>query len=342
MRILGGTGMRVSPYCLGTMMFGPGATNDRDECRRIIHRALDAGINFIDTADSYGAGETEEIVGSALKGRRDDVVLATKFSGVMDDDPNRRGASRRWIVTAVEDSLRRLGVDHIDLYQIHHFDPATDLEETLSALTDLVTTGKVRAVGSSSFLASDIVEAQRASENRGLVRLRTEQPSYSILARGIEREILPVAGRYGMGVLTWSPLSWGLLTGKYSAGQQTPITAGRRLWGPRHMTDPAKFDVVERLLPVAQEAGMSLTHMSMAFVLAHPQVTSAIIGPRTMEQLDDLLAGSESSLSDDVLDRIDEIAPPGTDTGVFDIGYRPPAIEVAALRRRPHPERSAR
>lgn len=208
-RVLGGTGMRVSPYCLGTMMFGPGATNDRDECHRIIHRALDEGINFIDTADSYGAGETEEIVGSALKGRRDDVVLATKFSGVMGDDPNRRGASRRWIVTAVEDSLRRLGVDHIDLYQIHHFDPATDLEETLSALTDLVTTGKVRAVGSSSFLASDIVEAQRASENRGLVRLRTEQPSYSILARGIEREILPVAGRYGMGVLTWSPLSWG-------------------------------------------------------------------------------------------------------------------------------------
>lgn len=342
MRTLGGTGMRVSPYCLGTMMFGPGATSDRDECHRIIHRALDAGINVVDTADSYGAGVTEEIVGGALKGRRDDVILATKFSGVMGEDPNRRGASRRWIVTAVEDSLRRLGVDHIDLYQIHHFDPATDIEETLSALTDLVTTGKVRAVGSSSFLASDIVEAHRVSENRGLVRLRTEQPSYSILARGIEREILPVAGRYGMGVLTWSPLSWGLLTGKYSGGQQTPITSGRKLWGPRHMTDPAKFDVVERLLPVAEEAGMSLTHLSMAFVLAHPQVTSAIIGPRTMEQLEDLLAGSEMSLSDDILDRIDEIAPPGTDTGVFDIGYRPPAIEMASLRRRPVSERSAR
>jgi aryl-alcohol dehydrogenase-like predicted oxidoreductase len=342
MRILGTTGIRVSPYCLGTMMFGPGATNDHDECHRIIHRALDAGINFIDTADVYGGGETEEIVGNAIKGRRDDVVLATKFSGRMGDDHNRRGASRRWIVTAVEGSLRRLGVDHVDLYQIHHFDPSTDLEETLSALTDLVTSGKVRAIGSSSFLASDIVEAHWASENRGLARLRTEQPSYSILARGVEREVLPVAERYGMGVLTWSPLSWGLLTGKYSAGKQTPITPGRKLWGPRHMTDKAKFDVVDQLIPVAQEAGLSLTHMSMAFVLAHPQVTAAIIGPRTMGQLDDLLNGSDLSLSDAVLDRIDEIAPPGTDTGVFDVGYRPPSIEVAARRRRPHAERSAR
>jgi aryl-alcohol dehydrogenase-like predicted oxidoreductase len=341
LRILGATGIWVSPYCLGTMMFGPGATSDRDECHRIIHRALDAGINFIDTADVYGGGETEEIVGTAIKGRRDDVVLATKFSGRMGDDYNHRGASRRWIVKAVEGSLRRLGVDHIDIYQIHHFDPTTDIEETLSALTDLVTSGKVRAIGSSSFLASNIVEAQWASENRGLARLRTEQPSYSILARGIEREILPVAGRYGMGVLTWSPLSWGLLTGKYSSGKLTPITPGRQLWGPRHMTDKAKFDVIDRLLPVAKEAGLSLTHMSMAFVLAHPQVTAAIIGPRTMGQLEDLLAGSEVSLNDDVLDRIDEIAPPGTDTGVFDVGYGPPAIDVAALRRRPHAERSA-
>jgi aryl-alcohol dehydrogenase-like predicted oxidoreductase len=341
MRTLGRTGIQVSPYCLGTMMFGPAGNTDRDDCHRIVHRALDAGINFVDTADVYGGGETEEIVGAALKGRRDDVVLATKFSGPMGEDPNRRGASRRWIMTAVEGSLRRLGVDHVDLYQIHHFDPDTDIEETLSALTDLVAAGKVRMIGSSSFEASDITEAQWVSQTRGLARLRTEQPSYSILARGIEREILPVCGKYGMGVLTWSPLSWGLLTGKYSSGKQTPISPGRQMWGPRHMTDTAKFDTVEQLLPVAQEAGMSLTHMAMAFVLAHPQVTSAIIGPRTMEQLDDLLAGSQTSLNDDVLDRIDEIAPPGSDTGVFDISYRPPAIETPSLRRRPHADRSA-
>lgn len=340
MRTLGRTGIQVSPYCLGTMMFGSGNT-DRDECHRIIRRALDAGINFVDTADVYGGGATEEIVGAALKGRRNDVVLATKFSGPMGDDPNRHGASRRWIMTAVEDSLRRLGVDHIDLYQIHHFDPDTDIEETLAALTDLVVSGKVRAIGSSSFFASDITEAHWASEKWRLARLHTEQPSYSILARGIEREILPVCAKYGMGVLSWSPLSWGLLTGKYSSGKQTPISPGRKMWGPRHMTDEAKYEAVEQLLPVAQEAGMSLTHMAMAFVLAHPQVTSAIIGPRTMEQLEDLLAGSETSLSDDVLDRIDEIAPPGTDTGVFDIGYRPPAIERVGLRRRPRADRSA-
>ncbi|WP_255182548.1 aldo/keto reductase [Rhodococcus sp. WWJCD1] len=167
-----------------------------DDCHRIIHRALDAGINFVDTADVYGGGVTEEIV-----------VLATKFSGPMGRNPNRHGASGRWIATAVEDSLRRLGTDYIDLYQIHHFDPATDIEETLSALTDLVTSGKVRAVGSSNFLPSDITEAQWVSERRGLIRLRTEQPSYSILARGTEREILPVAEKYGMRVLTWSPLS---------------------------------------------------------------------------------------------------------------------------------------
>jgi aryl-alcohol dehydrogenase-like predicted oxidoreductase len=341
MRTLGRTGIQVSPYALGTMMFGAAGNTDVDDCHRIIHRALDAGINFIDTADVYGGGETEKIVGSALKGRRDDVVLATKFGGPVNEDPNRRGASRRWIMTAVEDSLRRLGTDYIDLYQIHHFDPTTDIEETLSALTDLVASGKVRTVGSSSFLASDMTEAQWVSERRGLVRLRTEQPSYSILARGIEREILPVAAKYGMGVLTWSPLSWGLLTGKYSSQSDAEISPGRKMWGPQHMTDKAKYDAVEQLLPVAHGAGMSLTHMAMAFVLAHPQVTSAIIGPRTMEQLDDLLAGSETSLSDEVLDQIDQIAPPGTDTGVFDIGYHPPAIQQAPLRRRPQAERSA-
>ncbi|MBA8815549.1 aryl-alcohol dehydrogenase-like predicted oxidoreductase [Microbacterium halimionae] len=341
MRTLGRTGLQVSPYCLGTMMFGPAGTPDPDDCARILHRALDAGINFIDTADVYGWGQTEVILGEALKGRRDDVILATKFSGPMGDDPNRRGASRRWIVTAVEDSLRRLQVDHIDLYQIHHFDPATDLEETLSALTDLVAAGKVRAIGSSSFLGSDIVEAQWISERRGLGRLRTEQPSYSILARGIEREVLPVCDRYGMGVLTWSPLAWGLLTGKYRADNDRSLSPGRALWGPRHMSDLNKAATIEQLAPAADEAGISMTHLAMAFVMAHPSVTSAIIGPRTLEQLDDLLAGADISLDDDLLDRIDEIVPPGTDVGFSEVGYVPQSLSDTSLRRRAEHDRAA-
>ncbi|MDQ0904583.1 aryl-alcohol dehydrogenase-like predicted oxidoreductase [Streptomyces canus] len=341
MRTLGRTGIRVSPYCLGTMMLGPAGNPDPDDCRRIVDRALESGINFIDTSDVYGGGETETIVGTAIRGRRDEVVLATKFTGPMGEDPNRRGASRRWIVTAVEESLRRLDVDHIDLYQIHHFDPETDLDETLSALTDLVTSGKVRAIGSSNFPASTIVESQWISERRGFARLRTEQPTYSILARGIEREVLPVCGEYGMGVLTWSPLSWGLLTGRYRRDQQTPVTAGRMAWGPRHMTDPHKFDAIEELVPLADSAGLPMTHLAMAFVVAHPQVTSAIIGPRTLDQLEDLLDAAETRLDDDVLDCIDRIAPPGTDIGVMDVGHRPPAIENAALRRRPAADRSA-
>jgi len=334
LRTLGRTGLKVSPYCLGTMMFGPAGTPDPDECARILHRALDAGINVIDTADVYGGGDTEVILGRALKGRRDEVVLATKFTGAMGDDPNHRGASRRWIMTAVEGSLRRLGVDHIDVYQIHHFDPATDMEETLSALSDLLAAGKIRAIGSSSFLASDIVEAQWVSERRGLARLRTEQPSYSILARGIERDILPVCERYGMGVLTWSPLAWGLLTGKYRAGQNSPISPGRAKWGPRHMSDASKAAVVDQLAPLAAEAGISMTHLAMAFVMAHPTVTSAIIGPRTVDQLNDLLAGADISLSDDILDRIDEIVPPGTDIGVSEVSYVPQSLSDATLRRR--------
>ncbi|MET7684253.1 aldo/keto reductase [Streptomyces sp. NPDC005423] len=341
MRTLGRTGIRVSPYCLGTMMFGPAGNPDPDDCRRIVDRALDSGINFIDTSDVYGGGETETIVGKAIRGRRDEVVLATKFTGPMGEDPNRRGASRRWIMTAVEESLRRLDVDHIDLYQIHHFDPETDLDETLSALTDLVASGKVRAIGSSNFPASTIVESQWISERRGFARLRTEQPTYSILARGIEREVLPVCGEHGMGVLTWSPLSWGLLTGRYRRDQQAPVTAGRMAWGPRHMTDPHKFDAIEELVPLADSAGLPMTHLAMAFVVAHPQVTSAIIGPRTLDQLEDLLDAAETRLDDDVLDCIDRIAPPGTDIGVMDVGHRPPAIENAALRRRPAADRSA-
>ena len=337
-RTLGRTGIQVSPYALGAMMFGAMGNPDHDDSIRIIHRALDAGINLVDTADMYSQGESEEIVGKALKGRRDDVVLATKVWGPMGDDPNQRGISRRWIMTEVEHSLRRLQTDHIDLYQVHRPDPSVDIEETLSALTELVRSGKVRAIGSSSFPASDMVEAQWVSERRGLERFRSEQPTYSILSRSIEREVLPVAERYGMGTIVYSPLAQGMLTGRVRKGQQTDLRRASRF---SHLSDERRIDAVEQLIPVAAEAGIPLTHLAMAFAIAHPGVTSALIGPRTMEQLDDLLAGAEVRLSDGVLNSIDEIVPPGTDIGRLDMAYDPPAIQKATLRRRPIDERTA-
>jgi aryl-alcohol dehydrogenase-like predicted oxidoreductase len=339
-RSLGRTGIKVSPYCLGAMMFGKIGNPDHDDAVRIIHKALDFGINFIDTADRYNGGESEEIVGKALKGRRDTVVLATKVHGPMGDDPNMRGNSRRWITRALEDSLRRLGTDHIDLYQMHRPAPDTDIEETLSVLTDLMRAGKVRAIGTSTFPVSEIVEAQWVAERRGLARFRTEQPPYSILDRGIERDMLPTCARYGMGVMVWSPLSKGMLTGRYRKGQPLPDSL-RVKYFPRQMSDERSLDAVERLIPLAEAAGLSLTHMAVAFVTAHPGVTSAILGPRTMHHLDDLLAGAQVRLSDDVLDRIDQIVPPGTDIGLNEAAYNPPAILQADLRRRPTVERAA-
>ncbi|MDX6394935.1 MAG: hypothetical protein QOJ73_5998 [Streptosporangiaceae bacterium] len=338
-RTLGRTGIEVSPYCLGAMMLGTMGNPDHDHSIRIIHRALDAGINFIDTADVYSQGESEEIVGKALQGRRDGVVLASKVHYPMGDDPNHRGNSRRWIIAAAENSLRRLQTDHLDLYQVHRPDPAVDVEETLSALSDLIHSGKVRAIGTSSFPASEIIEAQWVAERRGLERFRTEQPPYSIVNRGIEREVLPVCQRYGMGTLVWSPLGQGLLTGRHRKGQQ----AGTHRSGgmPQHFSDERKLDVVEQLIPLAEKAGLPMTHLAMAFAIAHPGVTSAIIGPRTMEHLDDLLAGADVTLDDEVLDRIDEIAPPGTDAGPNDVAYTPPAVSSVSLRRRPAAERSA-
>ena len=337
-RTLGRTGIRVSPYALGAMMFGAIGNPDHDDSIRIIRKALDAGINFIDTADAYSHGESEEIVGKALTGRRDDVVLATKLSLPMGDDPNQRGNSRRWIMTEVENSLRRLQTDHIDLYQIHRPDPDTDIEETLSALSDLIHSGKVRVIGTSTMPASDIVEAQWVAERRGLERFRTEQPPYSILDRGIETEVLPVAQRYGLGTLVWSPLAQGMLTGRIRKGQQTDLRRATRF---RHITDEHRIDAVERIIPVAEEAGLPMTHLAMAFAIAHPGVTSALIGSRTMEQLDDVLAGVDVTLTDEILDRLDEIVPPGTNVGVLDMAYRPPAIQRPDLRRRPVSERAA-
>ena len=339
-RPLGRTGVKVSSYCLGAMMFGT-ANSDHDECASMIHKALDFGINFIDTADAYGQGASEEVVGKALQGRREDVVLATKAFLPMGDDPNRRGGSRRWLTRAVEDSLRRLQTDRIDLYQLHRPTPDTDVEETLSALTDLMREGKVLAIGASTYPASDIVAAQWVAERRGLARFRTEQPPYSILNRSIEREVLPACQHYGMGVMAWSPLAKGMLTGKYRADRQPPDSF-RAKFMPTAMSDPASLAAVEQLIPLANEAGMSLPHMALAFVVAHPALTCAIIGPRTMEQLDSYLAGAGVMLTDEVLDRIDEIVPPGVDVAPLEgAAYSPPSIAQARLRRRPIGERAA-
>jgi aryl-alcohol dehydrogenase-like predicted oxidoreductase len=336
-RTLGRTGIKVSPYALGTLMFATSVGNsDPGDSIRVLHKALDAGINFVDTADAYG--DSEEVVGQALKGRRDNVVLATKFSRPMGDDPNQQGTSRRWIMTAVENSLRRLQTDYIDLYQVHRPDPATDVEDTLSALSDLIHSGKVRAIGASQTPASDIVEAQWAAERRGLERFRTEQPAYSILNRGIEREVLPVAQRYGLGTLVWGPLGQGLLTGRVRKGQKNDLSRARFF---QHLNDERRLDVVEQLIPIAEEAGLPMTHLAMAFTIAHPGVTSALLGARTEEQLDDLLAGVDVALTDDILDRIDEIVPPGTDVGALDQAYLPPALLDPGLRRRPVTDRSA-
>lgn len=338
-RNLGRTGIKVSPYAFGAMMFGAVGNPDHDDSIKIIHKALDAGINFVDTADVYSHGESEEIVGKALKGRRDDVVLATKARLPMSEDPNHQGASRRWLVRALDDSLRRLQTDHVDLFQMQRPDPDTDIEETLSALTDLVRAGKVRAVGISSLPASEIVRSHWVAERRGLTRLRTEQPPYSLLTRGIEREVLPVVQEYGMGALVYSPLAGGLLTGRYRKGQDADTHRSR--FGFNHLKDERRLDAVEQLIPLAQEAGMPLAHLALAFAIGHPGVTSAIIGPRTMEHLDDLLAGVDVKLSDEVLDRIDEIVAPGTDIGRLDMAYDPPAILRSPLRRRPFDERAA-
>ena len=338
-RTLGRTGMQVSPLCLGTMMFGAWGNADHDDSIRIIHRALDAGVNFLDTADVYSQGESEEIVGKALAGgRRDNVILATKFHGGMGEDPNQRGNSRRWIVTEVESSLRRLQTDWIDLYQVHRPEPDTDVEETLAALADLQRAGKIRAFGCSTFPAEEIVEAHWAAERRALPRFATEQPPYSLLVRGIERDALPTCQRHGMGVIPWSPLAGGWLSGRWRKGRDAPgSTREARIPDRYDLSRPEnqrKLDAVEALAQLAEELDVTLIRLAIAFTLAHPAVTSPIIGPRTMEQLESQLGAEQLTLSAETLDRIDEIVPPGTNFSVADAGYTPPAIADAKLRRR--------
>jgi aryl-alcohol dehydrogenase-like predicted oxidoreductase len=339
-RQLGRTGVSVSKLCLGAMMFGAWGNEDHDDSIRVIHRALDAGINFIDTADVYSKGESETIVGKALSGgKRDDVVLATKAWGAMGEDPNRRGVSRRWLIREVEDSLRRLGTDWIDLYQIHRYEPDVDIEETLGALTDLVRQGKVRYIGSSVFPPSAIVEAQWVAHDRGLQRYVCEQPPYSMLARGIEADVLPTCQRYGMGVIPWSPLSGGWLSGRWrkNANDLEPMSPARKRLTARYdLSLPAnqhKLDAAEALARLAEEAGMSLIEMAIAFVINHPAVTAAIIGPRTMEQLESQLPAAEATLSGEVLDRIDGIVTPATNINPADGGWISPAVAPGARRR---------
>jgi aryl-alcohol dehydrogenase-like predicted oxidoreductase len=336
-RPLGRTGVSVSKLCLGTMMFGAWGTKDHDESIRIIHRALDGGITFVDTADVYSQGESEVIVGKALKGRRDDVVLASKFFMPFDDDPNHRGGSRRWIMQAVENSLRRLGTDHLDLYQMHRYDPTVDLDETLGALTDLVRAGKVRYLGHSTFPPSAIVDAQWIARDRGRERFVTEQPTYSILTRNIENEVLPVCQRYGMGVIPYSPLAGGWLSGRYreSDGATGPAAAAR----PANRFDLSlpdnqrKLDAADALAELADQAGLTLIQLAIAFVLRHPAITAPIIGPRTMEHLESQLAAADVVLSDEVLDRIDQIVPPGVTLNPADNGWASPSLQPAARRR---------
>jgi aryl-alcohol dehydrogenase-like predicted oxidoreductase len=335
-RILGGTGISVSEFALGAMNFGAMGNTDHDESVRMIHTALDAGINLVDTADVYSLGESEVIVGKALRGRRDDVVLATKFGLPMTEGPDQRGASPRWIRRAVEGSLGRLDTDYIDLYQLHRPDPNTDIDETLAALSDLVREGKVRAVGTSSFAPEEIVEAQWTAERRGHHRFRTEQPPYSIFVRGIENRVLPTAQRYGIGVLTFAPLNSGWLSGRADP-TATPRNAGpgATLFDLELPGVRAKVSAVEQLSKLADEAGLPLPHLAIAFVRAHPAVTSVLIGPRRPDQLDDLLAGADVRLSDDVLDRIDEIVPSGVDLNTADLFIEPtPPIQDKRLRRR--------
>ncbi|MHB1931256.1 MAG: aldo/keto reductase [Acidimicrobiales bacterium] len=337
-RTLGRTGVKVSPLCLGAMMFGAWGNPSHEDSVAVVRSALDAGINFIDTADVYSSGESEEIVGEVLaKLDRSTVVVATKVHGSMGDDPNQAGNSRRWIMAEVENSLRRLGTDYIDVYQVHRPDPSVEIEETLSALTDLVRAGKIRYFGHSTFPAHQIVEAQWAAERRGLERFVTEQPPYSMLVRGVEAEVLPECQKYGIGVIPWSPLAGGWLSGRFGSGKDNSSRRAERIPGRYDLSRPGnqrKLEAVDALQTLADEAGMTLVHLALAFVLEHPAVTSAIIGPRTMEHLQGQLGATEIRLERDLLDRIDEIVPPGTNFSRDDAGYVTPAIARPELRRR--------
>jgi aryl-alcohol dehydrogenase (NADP+) len=335
-RQLGSSGIEVGQIALGTMMFGAWGNPDRDECHRIVDIAIDAGVTLFDTADIYDFGVSESILGDALRGRRDRVVVATKFGNPMDDDPGHRGGSRRWVRQAVTDSLRRLGVDHIDLYQMHRPDPDVPFAETLGELDALVQEGLVRAIGTSTFPPEQLVEAQWAAERLGLARPATEQPPYSILCRGVERAVLPVCRRYDIGALVWAPLNGGWLTGKYRRDQPPPASS-RAEREPDHFDHSGnwrdtKLDLVDRLTVIAEDAGITLTSLAIGFVLAHPAVSAVLLGPRTPEQLTDLLRHADVMLDADTLAAVDAVVAPGTDVNPSDAGYDNPHLTEAKLR----------
>jgi aryl-alcohol dehydrogenase-like predicted oxidoreductase len=337
-RPLGRTGVQVSALCLGTAMFGPLGNPDHDDCARIVHRALDAGVNFVDTADQYGRGEAERILGKALRGgRREHVVLSTKVNFPTGDDPNQQGQSRRWIVRAVEDSLRRLGTDWIDLYHVHRHQPDTDLDETLGALSDLVHAGKVRMVGTSNYPAHALVEAQWVAARRGHVRPRCEQLSYSLFVRRSEGDVLPVCRRHGMGAMAWSPLDGGWLSGRYRVGRELPTSTRAAIapdrWNLSHPANQRKVVTADKLARLAEEAGLTLIQLALAFVVRHPAISAAIIGPRTEEHLESQLAAQDVVLSTELLDRIDELVPPGQNATPYGVGWPNPALDPAARRR---------
>ena len=328
--------MEVSPFGLGTMVLGKWGNRDPDECGRIVNRALDAGITLVDTADMYGDGENESLVGELLGSRRDEVVLCTKFHHPVGghSDPKRRGNSRRWIMQAVEDSLRRLGTDRIDLYQAHRPDPGVPIEETVGALTELVESGKIRAWGTSTFPAEDLVAAHWAAERTSAIGPSCEQAPYSILCRGVERDVFPTACRLGMGILTWSPLSGGWLTGKYNRLDPTPH-GSRAATNPDHFDadNESKFDAVEALTAIADNAGMSLTHIALAWNTEHPAVSATLLGPRTEKQLNDLLGATDLRLDEDILDAIDTVVAPGVSINPADVAWSPPGLDASRRRR---------
>jgi aryl-alcohol dehydrogenase-like predicted oxidoreductase len=330
---LGRTGLKVSRLCLGTMVLGRWGNPDHADCIRIIHRALDEGINFIDTANRYAMGESEEIVGRALEGRREEAVVATKVfmpgpGGVLD-----RGTSRRHVFLQVEESLRRLRTDWIDLYQIHRRDPDTPLEETLGALDDLVHQGKVRYIGVSTgtlaesraihFPAWRMVESLWISDRRRLERFVSTQPPYSIFTREAERAIFPVCREHGFGAIVWSPIEGGWLSGRYRKGR--PLPAESRATNDTEFgafvasqfdlsteRSQRRLDAVEVLVGLAEELGVSLARYATAWTLQHPAVTSAIIGPRVREHLDDTLRAVDVRIPPEHQARIDALVSPGT------------------------------
>ncbi|RMB87035.1 aldo/keto reductase [Streptomyces shenzhenensis] len=335
-RILGGTGLPVSVFGFGAMNLGTWGGTDQADADRLVGQALDAGITLFDTADIYSFGESEQLLGKALGARRDDIVLATKGRNSVGDDPLTGGASRRWLYKAVENSLRRLGTDYIDLYQVHRPDWATDHDETLAALTDLQREGKIRSFGSSTYPAHAVVEAQWIARDLSLTRFTTEQVAYSVFDRCVEADIFPVAQKYRIGILIWSPLANGWLAGAVKRGHAD--THRSKLGGGFDLSTPEsqrKLDVVDSLQEIADELGISLAELSLAFVKSHPAVTTVLVGPRTEHHLQQNLRSADLTLDDSVLDRIDQLVAPGTDIAPADrFPVVPPQITETRLRRR--------